>query len=263
MKATVVADRFRDRRAFICGDAAHLWVPYAGYGMNAGIADAMNLSWHLAAHLTGWAPESILDAHQRERQPITEQVSRFAMKHAMGAIRERTSMPRELEDATPAGESARRALGEASYALHVQQFACEGLNFGYFYDDSPVIAYDGESAPGYTMHTHTPSTAPGCRTPHFWLPDGRPLMDALGPWYTLLRFDAGVDVAPIVVAAANVGMPLSVLDADSGDLPAAYRHRLLLSRPDHHVAWRGDALPADIAALVDRIRGASSEQVGG
>ena len=40
----LVADRFRDRRVFICGDAAHLWVPYAGYGMNAGIADAANLS---------------------------------------------------------------------------------------------------------------------------------------------------------------------------------------------------------------------------
>ena len=52
----LVADRFRDRRVFICGDAAHLWVPYAGYGMNAGIADAMNLSWQLAAWLQGWAP---------------------------------------------------------------------------------------------------------------------------------------------------------------------------------------------------------------
>ncbi len=51
----LVADRFRDRRVFICGDAAHIWVPFAGYGMNAGIADAMNLSWQLAAVLAGWA----------------------------------------------------------------------------------------------------------------------------------------------------------------------------------------------------------------
>ena len=36
----LVADKFRDRRVFICGDSAHIWVPYAGYGMNAGIADA-------------------------------------------------------------------------------------------------------------------------------------------------------------------------------------------------------------------------------
>ena len=41
----LVADRFRDRRVFVCGDAAHLWIPHAGYGMNAGIADAANLSW--------------------------------------------------------------------------------------------------------------------------------------------------------------------------------------------------------------------------
>src|SRR5688572_1700347 len=64
----LVASTFRDRRVFICGDAAHLWVPYAGYGMNAGIADAMNLSWMLAAHLRGWAPATILDAHETERR---------------------------------------------------------------------------------------------------------------------------------------------------------------------------------------------------
>ena len=48
----LVAERFREGRVFICGDAAHLWVPYAGYGMNAGIADAMNLSWHLSSRWT-------------------------------------------------------------------------------------------------------------------------------------------------------------------------------------------------------------------
>jgi 2-polyprenyl-6-methoxyphenol hydroxylase-like FAD-dependent oxidoreductase len=59
----LLADKFRDRRVFICGDAAHIWVPFAGYGMNAGIADAMNLSWLLAAHLQGWAPPDILAAY--------------------------------------------------------------------------------------------------------------------------------------------------------------------------------------------------------
>jgi len=53
----LVADRFRNRRAFICSDAAHLWVPMAGYGMNAGIVDAMDLSWLLAARLQGWATD--------------------------------------------------------------------------------------------------------------------------------------------------------------------------------------------------------------
>ncbi|MGB7846443.1 MAG: FAD-dependent monooxygenase [Candidatus Acidiferrum sp.] len=47
----------------LCGDAAHIWVPFAGYGMNAGIADAMNLSWKLAGVLNGWAESAILEAY--------------------------------------------------------------------------------------------------------------------------------------------------------------------------------------------------------
>ncbi len=254
----LVADRFRDRRVFICGDAAHLWVPYAGYGMNAGIADAMNLSWLIAAHLDGWAPEGILDAHELERLPITEQVSRFAMKHAEGAIRERTSLPAEVEDDTPAGAAARAEVGRAAYTLNVQQFACAGLNYGYFYDRSPLIAYDGEAAPAYTMFDYTPSTAPGCRTPHLWLDDGRSLYDAMGAGYTLLRLDAAADASPITRAAAERGLPLEVLDVVAGEIPPAYRHRLVMSRPDQHVAWRGDIAPADPLALVDRLRGAEA-----
>ena len=254
----LVADRFRDRRVFICGDAAHLWVPYAGYGMNAGIADAMNLSWLMAAHLNGWAAEAILDAHERERQPITEQVSRFAMKHAEGAIRERTSVPPELEDDTPRGAAARKAVGEAAYALNVQQFACAGLNYGYFYDRSPIIANDGEPAPAYSMSDYTPSTAPGCRTPHFWLKDGRSLYDALGPGYTLLRFDGSAQVEALERAAADTGVPFEVLDVVADEIPDAYRHKLVLSRPDQHVAWRGDTAPADARTLIDLIRGAGS-----
>ncbi len=254
----LVADRFRDGRVFICGDAAHLWVPYAGYGMNAGIADAMNLSWLIAAHLDGWAPEGILDAHELERLPITEQVSRFAMKHAEGAIRERTTLPAEVEDDTPAGAAARAEVGRAAYALNVQQFACAGLNYGYFYDRSPLIAYDGEAAPAYTMFDYTPSTAPGCRTPHLWLADGRSLYDAMGAGYTLLRLDPSVDASPITGAAAERDLPLEVLDVVADEIPPAYRHRLVLSRPDRHVAWRGDTAPDDALALVDRLRGAAA-----
>lgn len=251
----LVADHFRDRRAFICGDAAHIWVPYAGYGMNAGIADAMNLSWMLAAHLKGWAPESILRAHELERQPITEQVSRFAMKHAEGAIRERTSIPPHLEHDTPEGAAARHSVGEQAYRLHVQQFACAGLNYGYFYDRSPIIAYDAEPPPTYSMHDYTPSSVPGCRLPHFWLRDGRALYDALAPDHTLLRFDPTTEVSGFLAAAVHAGVPLSVLDVESDEIPDAYRHRLVLSRPDQHVAWRGDEPPENATALIDLIRG--------
>ena len=89
----MLADRFRDRRVFICGDAAHLWVPFAGYGMNAGIADAMNLSWMLAGVLNGWADPDILAAHEAERWPITEQVSRFAMSTSLSLARARADVP--------------------------------------------------------------------------------------------------------------------------------------------------------------------------
>ena len=186
----LIADKFRDRCAFIAGDAAHIWVPYAGYGMNAGIADAMNLSWLLAAHLNGWAPPSILDAYEAERWPITSQVSRFAMSHAEAEIRRRGAVPGDIEDAGPQGERARREVGRLAYEINVQQYACAGLNFGTYYDRSPIIAYDGAEHPAYTMDSYTPSTVPGCRTPHFWRDDGGSIYDAMGPEFTLLRFDS-------------------------------------------------------------------------
>lgn len=253
----LVANKLRDRRVFICGDAAHLWVPYAGYGMNAGIADAMNLSWMLAAHLKGWAPATILDAYELERLPTAEQVSRFVAKHAENAIAERTTLPQEIEDDTPAGAAARSRIGQAAYELHVQQFACAGLNYGYSYSGSPLIAYDGEQAPGYTMRTYTPSTVPGCRTPHVWLADGRSLYDAMGPDYTLLRFDTHLDVSNLIRAAQVRGVPLAVVDVATRESPSPYRHKLLLSRPDRHVAWRGDRLPDDPLSLIDLVRGAA------
>jgi hypothetical protein len=238
-------------------------VPYAGYGMNAGIADALNLSWMLAAHLNGWADAGILRGYEIERLPITEQVSRFAMRIAQGAIAERTGVPRELEDDSAAGAAARQAVGSAAYALHVQQFACAGLNYGYFYPDSPLILYDGEAQPHYTMHDYTASTVPGCRLPHLWLRKGGSLYDELGPEFTLLRFDQGIDVAPLLAAAKARDLPLKLLDLQFPVLPAPYRHALCLSRPDQHVAWRGNAAPTDPLRVIDTLRGVLADRGSG
>ncbi len=246
----LIADRFRDRRVFICGDAAHLWVPAAGYGMNAGIADAMNLSWMLAGVLHGWAGPDILAAHEAERWPITEQVSKYAMNTALALARTRATVPEDIER----DPQAQAALGEKMLALHTPQFCCGGLNFGYFYDRSPIIQDDGEVAPAYTMDSFTPSTVPGCRTPHIWLENGRSLYDEMGSDFCLLRFDRSVDVSGVTEAAGHRGLPLRVLDVQ----PAApYRENLVLSRPDQHIAWRGDSLPDNPLALVDKIRGAA------
>ncbi|MDA0340489.1 MAG: FAD-dependent oxidoreductase, partial [Proteobacteria bacterium] len=243
----LIANKFRDRRVFIAGDAAHIWVPFAGYGMNAGIADVMNLSWILAAHLNGWAPASILDAHERERHPITEQVSKYVMNHAQAMASQRGMVPENIEDDTPQGAAARAALGQAAYELNVQQYCCAGLNFGTFYAASPIISHDDEAAPGYTMATFTASTVPGCRTPHLWLDQGRSLYDAMGSDYTLLRMDRGLDVGPLMAAAAAKNIPLDLVDLDGTQASGLYDRKLVLSRPDQHVAWRGDTLPADCA----------------
>jgi len=252
----LVAERFRERRVFICGDAAHLWVPYAGYGMNAGIADAMNLSWHLASHLAGWAEGAVLDAYEIERLPITDQVSRFAMDHAQQMIKARGAVPPRIEEPGAEGDAIRAAFGRESYDLNVQQFCCAGLNFGYFYDRSPLIAYDGEPAPVYSMGSFTPSTVPGCRAPHFRVADGRSLHDACGPDYTLLRFDPSVATERLVEAARARRVPLAVLDVPRGVAPTEYRHALVLVRADQHVGWRGDTVPDDAIAWVERLRGA-------
>ena len=254
----LVAYRFRDRRAFICGDAAHLWIPYAGYGMNAGIADAVDLCWILAGVLQGWGSPALLDAYEAERQPITEQVSHFAMNHALAVMGQRRAVPPEVELDGPAGEAARSRLGQAAYDLNVQQYCCAGLNFGYYYDRSPIIAHDGEAPPPYSMGSFTASTVPGARVPHLWLSDGRSLLDALGPAYTLLRFGPAVDVAPLVEAAARSKVPLTLLDVDRTKACYGFGEPLLMVRPDSHIAWRGQAAPREPDWLFDRLRGAAS-----
>jgi len=253
----LISNKFRDRCAFIAGDAAHIWVPYAGYGMNAGIADAMNLSWLLAAHLNGWAPAGILDAYEAERWPITSQVSRFAMSHAEAEIKRRGAVPDEIEEEGPRGEAVRREVGRLTYEINVQQYACAGLNFGAYYDASPIIAYDGAAQPSYTMNSYTASTVPGCRTPHFFRDDGSSLYDAMGPEFTLLRFDPDLDVTSMIAAAHARGVPLGILDVRQPASAAFESGGLVLSRPDQHVAWRGNAAPADPVRLIDRIRGAA------
>jgi len=255
----LIAEAFRDRRIFLAGDAAHLWAPLAGYGMNAGIADAMNLSWLLAAHLNGWAPAAILDAYEAERWPITEQVSHLAMSQAEEETRRRSAVPANILDEGAEGEQARAEAGRVACETNIKQFAAAGLNFGYFYDSSPLIAYDGSAHPTYTLGTFTSSTVPGCRVPHLWFDDGRSLYDALGPEYTLLRFDPSLDVGPLATAAQKRGFPLTVLDVVSREAAALYSTKLVLARPDQHVAWRGDDLPGDSLRLIDHLRGALAQ----
>ncbi|POX42871.1 hypothetical protein C3486_03025 [Streptomyces sp. Ru73] len=62
------AERYREGRIFLAGDAAHTHFPVGGQGVNLGLQDAFNLGWKLAAEVNGWAPEGLLDTYDRERQ---------------------------------------------------------------------------------------------------------------------------------------------------------------------------------------------------
>jgi 2-polyprenyl-6-methoxyphenol hydroxylase-like FAD-dependent oxidoreductase len=252
----LVADRFQNGRVFIAGDAAHLWIPHAGYGMNAGIADAGNLAWMLAAVLQGWAEPALLDAYQSERQPITDQVSHFAFSMSKSISQQRREISADIERDDQMGKATRAQIGREAYDLYVQQQCCGGLNFGYFYADSPIVAYDGAAHPAYSMGKFESSSVPGCRAPHFWLGDGRSLYDALGDGYGLIRFDSDDLVDDLVAEAKRRGVPLTVLDVADAEAAAVYQKKLVLVRPDRHVAWRGDTPPADARELIERLRGA-------
>ena len=81
----------------------------------------------------------------------------------------------------------------------------------------------------------------------------------MGTEFTLLRFGPTID-GIVEAAASKRGLPLKVLDIDRSDGPdtaSSCGGRLILSGPDQHVAWRGDNVPEDAVALVDRVRGAA------
>jgi hypothetical protein len=105
------------------------------------------------------------------------------------------------------------------------------------------------------MAEFTPSTVPGCRLPHFPIGNGRSLYDALGPEFTLLRRDPSLDVATLCNAAASRKLPLRVLDIGGAEAVRLYDHKLVLARPDQHIAWRGDAPPAAADELIALVSG--------
>jgi putative polyketide hydroxylase len=68
--AAQIAERYRERRGFLIGDAAHRMTPRGGTGMNTAIHDAYDLAWKLGWVLRGWAELSLLDSYEAERRPV-------------------------------------------------------------------------------------------------------------------------------------------------------------------------------------------------
>ena len=139
---------------------------------------------------------------------------------------------------------------------------CGGLNFGYFYESSPIIAYDGEPHPAYTMRDFTSSTVPGCRAPHLWLGDGRSLYDALGPGYTLIRLDPHRACLGNCRSGRTAGRPAQL----SSTLTDPMRGRSTRASSCSFVptsTWRGAAMSSRLLRreLIDLVRGGHSMAV--
>ncbi|WP_439380299.1 FAD-dependent monooxygenase [Amycolatopsis lexingtonensis] len=71
---TRLADKFREGRVLLVGDAAHVHSAIGGPGLNLGLQDAVGLGWKLAATVRGWAPAGLLDTYESERRPVAERV---------------------------------------------------------------------------------------------------------------------------------------------------------------------------------------------
>ena len=84
-----LAERYRQGRVFIAGDAAHIHPPTGGQGMNTGIQDAYNLAWKLALVVQGAAPEALLDSYEAERRPVGADVVARTRAASEGYGRER------------------------------------------------------------------------------------------------------------------------------------------------------------------------------
>ncbi len=250
----VVAERYRDRRVFLAGDAAHMLWPRGGFGMNTGVGDIVDLGWKLEAVLAGWGGPQLLDSYELERRPVAKRnVDEAASNRAEDAG---LPVPADIEADTPAGALARRALAEVIRERRAKEWNSLGIQLGYSYAHSPLCVPDGTPDLPDSPTDYVPTTQPGVRAPHAWMTDGRSTLDLFGRGFVLLGFAAGPGLlAPLQGAAHARGVPLQTVAIDDPAIARLYARRMVLVRPDGHVAWRSDEAPADPAALIDRVRG--------
>jgi hypothetical protein len=163
-----------------------------------------------------------------------------------------------LLDDTPAGAAARAKLGREFTALMRHEWFTLGVHLGYRYEGSPICVPDGAPAPPDEPGTYIPTARPGHRAPHAFLDDGRSTLDLFGRGFMLIGFNADATLAaPLIDAARQRGVPLEFVAIGEPQVAALYEYRFVLVRPDGHVCWRADAMPADPLAVIDRVRGAT------
>ncbi|MGE0733874.1 MAG: FAD-dependent monooxygenase [Alphaproteobacteria bacterium] len=249
----LVAEKYGIGRVLMAGDAVHLFTPTGGFGMNTGIDDVANLSWKLWALYEGWGGPKLIESYEGERKKIgIRNTSCSRMFQQMVA---KVVVKPELEEDNAAGAAARAELGKY-LSTFGEEFASLGIQLGARYDDSPLIAHDGAAPPVDDPFVYTPSSVPGGRAPHVWLTDGGALFDRFGPGFTLLRTGAQpADASSFLAAAKRRNVPLALCDIAEPQVADLYNAPLVLLRPDHHVAWRGQRAPDDADAILARVTG--------
>jgi 2-polyprenyl-6-methoxyphenol hydroxylase-like FAD-dependent oxidoreductase len=205
------AARYRDGRILLAGDAAHQF-PATGIGVNAGLLDAVNLAWKLAAEVRGWAPAGLLDTYHGERH--------FAGARALRQTRAQVALRRGDDPAAQALRDLFLELLTDEQPLRRMAALIAGTDIRYPMPGSSPHALAGTFAPNLALHTDqgTTSIAGLMHTARPILLDlaGRPdLRETARDWQH--RID--------IHAAKTDHRP-----ADA-----------LLIRPDAHIAWAATA----------------------
>ncbi len=256
----LVAESYGSGRVWIAGDACHLTSPTGGLGMNTGIGDAVDLSWKLSANLDGWGGPRLLESYGIERRPVAKRITQFSTSN----LRTMKEVPHtdQVFAGGPEGAAARAAVGQALSEGLKKEWFSKNMHLGNRYVGSPVCVYSEAESPESIQAefddavNYRPTTRPGCRAPHVWLADGRSTLDWFGRGFVLVSDSDNAGQAASLLAAANaIGVPLRLEAANEPAVSAAFEKRHVLVRPDGHVAWRADEIPADPAALLRQVAG--------
>ncbi|MBV8747061.1 MAG: FAD-dependent monooxygenase [Xanthobacteraceae bacterium] len=251
----LVADRWRQRRIFLAGDAAHLHPPTGGLGLNTGIGDVADIGWKLAAAAQGWGGPLLLESYEAERRAAALRVVSQANHNYKSGSPGEYYEPGIDEDGAE-GDRVRERAKHRIIADKTDEFYSPGLVLGTAYFDSPVIVPDGTPAPAESVIEYHPSARPGGRLPHSTDAAGIPIFAKLTEGMNLVGIGGIPDsvLADASARAAARGIPLAAVDVDVTHLPL-YGARYLLVRPDHYVAWRSDNPPDDWNALLAKVTG--------